>query len=105
MRDEEALITEYPKLIAAYDPLWKGAGGPIALKLRTVSVKLTGVKRSGRVITFDLKGKKTEVGISGKRTKITIDGAKARRSALKAGMSCKVTYAPGASAKAVACVK
>ena len=105
VRDEEALITEYPKLIAAYDPLWKGAGGPVAGKLRTVSVRLTDVKRSGRVITFDLKGKKTEVGISGKRTRITVDGAKARRSALKAGMSCKVTYATGENAKSVACAK
>ncbi len=105
IRDEGALLTEYPKLISYYDPLWKKAGGGKSGKLITIDVKLTGVKRSGRVITYNLKGKAAETTISGRRTAVTIDGAKAKRNKLKPGMNCKITYSKGASAASVHCKK
>jgi len=103
IRDEGVLRNEYPKLVAYYDPLWKKAGGGKSGKLITIDVKLTGVKRSGRVITYNLKGKPAETTISGRRTSVTINGVKAKRSKLKAGMSCKITYSKGASAASVHC--
>lgn len=103
IRDEGALRTEYPKLVAYYDPLWKKAGGGKSGKLITIDVKLTGVERAGRVVTYDLKGKPGEARISARRTTVTIDGAKAKRGGLKAGMNCKITYSKGASAASVHC--
>jgi iron(III) transport system substrate-binding protein len=104
IRDEAKLTTEYPKLIAYYDPLWKKAGGGGEVKLITVDTKLSAVKKKGRSIVFDRKGKATEVTISARRTAISIAGAKAKRSDLKPGMACKVTYAgTGQSAATVIC--
>ena len=106
IRDEGRLRTEYPKLIAIYDPLWKGAGGPVEKKgpAKTVTVKITSVKRGGRIITFDLNGKKDEARISRRRTSVYLDGKSVSRKELKPGMTCKVTY-PGAGgrAKEVSC--
>ena len=42
------------------------------------------------------------MSVSGRRTAVSIAGAKAKRKALKLGMSCEVTY-QGSSAKKIAC--
>jgi iron(III) transport system substrate-binding protein len=105
IRDEGALVTEYPKMMAYYNPLWKKAGGGKSGKLTTISVKLTGTKRSGRIISYSLKGKPTETRISGRRTSVTINGTKAKRNKLKPGMTCKITASKGASAASVECKK
>lgn len=107
IRDEAKLIAEYPRLIAYYDPLWKKAGGDGAeTRLLSLDVKLTAVKGKGRTIAFSHEGKATEVTLSERRTAVSIGGAKAKRTDLKAGMSCKVVYAgPGQSAATVSCAK
>ncbi|MFM2130016.1 MAG: hypothetical protein RL477_1562 [Pseudomonadota bacterium] len=107
IRDEAKLVPEYPKLIAHYDPLWKQSGGDgVEPKLLVLDVKLAGVKGKGRTIVFEHQGKTTEVTLSERRTAVSIGGAKAKRTDLKPGMSCKVTY-PGAgqSASAIACAR
>ncbi|MDX1484427.1 MAG: hypothetical protein R3229_08100 [Alphaproteobacteria bacterium] len=67
-----------------YDRYFKG------IKMPTIPAKLAGkiksVKRGGRLIVVGGHA----VKISGSRTKVTINGKKAKRKALKAGMSCQV---------------
>jgi tripartite-type tricarboxylate transporter receptor subunit TctC len=70
----------------------------------TDTVKISGVKRKGRRLEFSLKGKPVTIRVSGSRTKVTIAGKKAKRSAIKAGMTCKITHlGPNSRAKKVAC--
>ncbi|MDH3242032.1 MAG: hypothetical protein OEO83_15360 [Alphaproteobacteria bacterium] len=70
----------------------------------TDTVQISGVKRKGRNLEFSLKGKTVSVSISNSRTKVTIAGKKAKRAAIKAGMTCKITHlGPNSRAKAVAC--
>ena len=64
----------------------------VKIPWQTQKVKVTAVKRKGRRVSFKLKGKKVTVKVSKSKTKITIGGAKAKRSAVKAGMSCKITH-------------
>ena len=85
---------------------WNGhwAKGTGLGERRTVDVKLAAVKERGRTVAFQVGGEAHEVQISGSRTEISIDGKKARRSALKQGMACAVTYrGPGDEAQAIAC--
>ncbi|MFT5540243.1 MAG: iron(III) transport system substrate-binding protein [Alphaproteobacteria bacterium] len=105
IRDEGKLVTEYAKMMAYYNPLWKKAGGGKSGKLTTIKVKLTGIKRSGRIISYNLKGKPSEITISGRRTVVTINGAKVKRNKLKPGMTCEITASKGASAASVECKK
>lgn len=70
----------------------------------TDTVKVSGIKRKGRRIEFSLKGKKVSVRVSKSSTKVTIAGKKAKRSAIKVGMTCKVTHlGPNSRAKKIAC--
>jgi iron(III) transport system substrate-binding protein len=108
VRDEGKLVTEYPKLIAVYDRLWKSSGGPVEKTgpAKKVTVKLTGVKRGGRIITFKLKGKDDNARISRRRTQVSLNGKSASRKKLKPGMTCEVTYpGKGGRASAVSCKK
>lgn len=63
------------------------------------------IKRKGRVLTLrDKSGKEVTTRISGSRTKVYIAGKKTRRSKLKVGMKCKISYyGPGKEATSVAC--
>jgi len=73
---------------------------------RTVQVKLNKANKKGSKIYFMDKGKKVYASVSrrSKRSKVTIGGKKAKRSALKAGMDCAVTYeGHKTEAKAIAC--
>jgi iron(III) transport system substrate-binding protein len=72
--------------------------------LKTVGIKISKVVKRGRNIEFNIAGKPETVGVSGRRTRITINGKKARRSKLKNGMSCQLTYrGSGDEAKEIAC--
>jgi len=76
-------------------------------KLPTVKIETTigEVKRGGRALAFKAKAGKThQVRVSGGKTKITIGGKAGKRSALKAGMKCTITYSGNKStAKTIAC--
>ncbi len=75
---------------------------PSDVKVETV---LTDVQNGGREIHFkDEGGKATKAKISGSRTRIEVAGKESKRSALKAGMACTVTYkGAGTEASLVAC--
>jgi hypothetical protein len=76
----------------------------VKIPWQTQTVKVTGVKRKGRRVSFKLKGKKVTVKVSKSKTKVTIGGKKAKRSAVKAGMSCKITHKGNRTgAKAIIC--
>ncbi len=62
-------------------------------KVKTVKVSsaITGLQKKGRVIVFANNGKAAHAKV-GKKTKISIGGKKAKRSALKAGLSCEIEY-------------
>lgn len=67
-----------------------------------VTTQITALKKKGRVIEFVNSGKSTRAKV-GRRTKIYVGGKKAKRAALKAGMTCDIAYFEGASAKSVKC--
>ncbi len=49
-------------------------------------------------------GKKGSVGISARSTKVTVNGKPVRRTSLKPGMTCDVTYhGNGSQASVIAC--
>ncbi|MDH3239773.1 MAG: hypothetical protein OEO83_03820 [Alphaproteobacteria bacterium] len=61
--------------------------------------KVTATKKGGRSIVIDFKGKGVTAKVSGSRTKVTVNGKKAKRKAVKVGMTCTFTY-PGAGQEA-----
>jgi hypothetical protein len=73
---------------------------------RTVSVKLVKTNKKGSKVYFLDQNKKVYASVSrkSKRSKVTIGGKKAKRKALKKGMSCAITYEGHKTlAKAVKC--
>lgn len=65
---------------------------------------VTKIKRGGRRVWINYRGKEVKAAISGSRTKVTIGGKKAKRKGIKVGMTCTFTYPrAGAEAKSVAC--
>jgi tripartite-type tricarboxylate transporter receptor subunit TctC len=65
---------------------------------------VTKIKRGGRRIWIDYKGKEVMAKISGSRTKVTVMGKKAKRKAIQVGMNCQFTYPkPGGEAALVDC--
>ncbi len=67
--------------------LAKARGG-----VKTVTSNLDKVENDGRVLHFMAEGKAMKSKISGNRTRIEVGGKEAKRSALKAGMSCEFSY-------------
>jgi tripartite-type tricarboxylate transporter receptor subunit TctC len=66
--------------------------------------KVVEIKKGGRSVVIDYKGKNVLAKISGSRTKVTLDGKKAKRKAIKVGMNCEFVYtAPGQRAQEVNC--
>ena len=66
--------------------------------------KVVKIAKGGRKVTIDYKGKKVSAKISGSRTKVMVNGKKAKRKAIKKGMTCTFTYpSPGSEAKKVDC--
>ncbi len=95
------------KALAATDPDTVRKTEAMLTKLNPIftdTVKVTGVKRKGRRVLFSLKGKSVTIKVSKSRTKVTIGGKKAKRSAIKVGMTCKITHlGPNSRAKKIAC--
>ena len=66
--------------------------------------KIASSKRGGRRMTIMLDGKKLKFRVSGSGTKITVDGKKAKRKAVKVGMSCAISYlGPDTTARSMDC--
>jgi len=72
------------------------------IPVETKSGKITGIKRGGRRVSWEGGDTKRTLAVSGSKTEVMVDGKKAKRSALKEGMSCKFTYQASA-AKKIAC--
>jgi hypothetical protein len=72
----------------------------------TVSAMLKSVKKKGRELSFEDKGKMSKAVLTGGKrgTKVTVAGKKAKSTGLKEGMTCDITYEGNLSvAKSVAC--
>jgi tripartite-type tricarboxylate transporter receptor subunit TctC len=72
----------------------------------TVSATLKSVKKKGRELTFEEKGKMSKAVLTGGKrgTKVTVAGKKGKSTGLKEGMTCDITYEGNLSvAKSVAC--
>jgi tripartite-type tricarboxylate transporter receptor subunit TctC len=66
--------------------------------IQVSGTKLATITPDGRWITFKNKaGKSIKSKISGSRTKIMLAGKKAKRKALKVGMTCDIAYVPGSN--------
>jgi tripartite-type tricarboxylate transporter receptor subunit TctC len=57
--------------------------------------KLDKIERGGRILHFMHDGKATKIKVSGSRTKVVIKGAASKRSKLKVGMNCAISFMPG----------
>ncbi|MDH3239775.1 MAG: hypothetical protein OEO83_03830 [Alphaproteobacteria bacterium] len=92
--------------LAKLDDLMKFKGVAKIAKVEDMkhTGKVTATKKGGRRIVIDHEGKNVTAKVSGSRTKVTINGKKAKRKAIKVGMTCTFTYpAPGSTAKGVDC--
>lgn len=76
---------------ALWHAYWYGQQG---LKLETVKVRLDEVKEGGRAVVFMNKGAAHTARVSSGDTMVKVGGRVAARDAMKAGMTCAVTY-PG----------
>ncbi len=91
-------------MVARVSAALKAKAAKRKLTYRTVNAKILSTKRKGGRIYFMDGGKKVQASVSGKRTKVTVAGKKAKKSKLKAGMTCAINYAgPYTRAKAVSC--
>lgn len=101
-------VSRQPKaLLAKVDSFitYKGAKETAKVQMAVHKGKVTGVGKGGRDIKLMHQGKTVEAKISGSRTEVIVNGSKAKRDAIKSGMTCEVTYpGPGEEAKAVNCV-
>ncbi len=83
---------------------FKGKVRKVKIALAKHTGKVTATKKGGRRIFIMYKGKVVKAKVSGSRTKVTIGGKKAKRKAIKVGMTCTFTYpGPGQEAKKVDC--
>ena len=88
-------IASVPKdKLAALDRHFKfrGKTEKVVLKIIKHMGKVVQIKRGGRRITIDYGGKKRTANVSGRRTAVSIDGDKAKRKAIKVGMTCEFHY-------------
>jgi tripartite-type tricarboxylate transporter receptor subunit TctC len=114
-RELQTLITKImstpPDIVQAAKEATQKTTGMFIAKAKVQFVKHTGpvtkIKKGGRRISIKLKGgKEVKAKVSGSRTAVTVNGKKAKRKAVKVGMTCTFTY-PGAGqeAKKVDCKK
>jgi tripartite-type tricarboxylate transporter receptor subunit TctC len=76
----------------------------VKIPWKTEKVKVLKVNKKGRRIGFKSDGSDVAVSVSGSKSKVTIADKEAKRSAIKAGMTCTVTHqGDGTTARAVAC--
>mgnify|MGYP007062760293 CR=1 FL=1 len=72
--------------------------------ISTVSTTLSKVENGGRLLHFSANGKTYKSKVSGSRGKIEVAGKESKRSALKAGMACDISYmGEGAEVTEVKC--
>ncbi len=89
-----AVLAKYKAIMASRPPI----------PLVTHTGPVTATKKGGRRVFISYKGKEVKAKVSGSRTKVTIDGKKAKRKAIKVGMTCTFTYASaGSTAKKIDC--
>ena len=86
-----AKFLNYPKSVVARARQAMAMGKVAKVKLKRIKAKLTKVSKK-RISVQDKNGKKFTFKLSGRRTKITVGGKKAKRKALKVGMSCDFRY-------------
>jgi tripartite-type tricarboxylate transporter receptor subunit TctC len=66
--------------------------------------KVTKTAKKGRRITLNMGGKETTFGVSGSATNVMVGGKKAKRGAIKPGMTCTVKWPEGdTGAKEMSC--
>lgn len=88
------------------DGLRRNVGIPAGVgRNRVVRSKITKIGKGGRVVSFKVRrGRTHKVKVSGSKTEITVGGKKAKRSALKMGMTCRFIYPKkNKTAKSIAC--
>lgn len=78
-----------------YVSQWHGPVKVAKVEIPKHTGKVTDTGKGGRKITIDASGKKVQAGVSGSRTKVRIGGKDAKRSAIKAGMTCTIALPPG----------
>lgn len=94
-----AALDQPPRIVAMLKELQNAKPSAV-----TVTSTLLKVGDGAREIAFkDGAGEETTAEISGSRSKIQIAGKDASRDALKAGMTCAITYTPGSEASLIAC--
>ena len=83
---------------------FRGKTEKVVLELLRHTGKIVKIKRGGRKLYIDYEGKTVSASVSGRRTKVSIDGKKAKRKAVKKGMTCTfVYYGSNSRAKEVVC--
>jgi len=104
VRSADSLENEFTLALRAWHAGWKAAGGFVAEAPKVVNITLSKIERGGRWLHFKIGNETQKSKVSGSRTQITLGGKPARRSKLKVGMNCAVTYGGnGSEAKMVVC--
>jgi tripartite-type tricarboxylate transporter receptor subunit TctC len=106
----QAIIADISKVpkdkLAALDGHFKfrGKTEKVVLAILRHTGKIVKIKRGGRKLYIDYKGKTVSAGVSGSRTKVSLNGKKIKRKAVKKGMTCTfVYYGSNTRAKEVVC--
>lgn len=103
---KKVYATEQSVVALAKDAsIYKGKRGKAKIDYVKVKGTLAETEKGGRKLKFKLKdGKTVKTKVSGSRTKVMLAGNPAKRSELKPGMVCEVTYTgSGTEAKQVNC--
>lgn len=83
---------------------YKGKAKRVKVKVVESTGKVLKTLKGGRRVVIDNSGKNLKFKISGHRTKVMVKGKKAKRKAIKVGMTCAVKIPEGAKeAKMVSC--
>jgi hypothetical protein len=96
-----------PALIAKLKEVqvFRGERGKVVIPFEDTVGEVIELKRGGRTIVMKTKnGKKFRARVSGSKTKLTVNGKKAKRKAVKVGMTCTAsTQGNNTTARTVTC--
>lgn len=96
-----------PEVVARARDAMRYRGEKVVAQVRTVKASGTVLQsiRDGRQIEFKLAdGKTAKTSVSSIKTRVTVAGKKAKRAAIKAGMTCTIEWpGPGQQAKSLDC--